>query len=369
MAVQMAIWRMTDGGPVPLKFGSLDLEERLENMVAADPTLTGMELLVVGRQVATSFGGWIDVLAVDVDGRLHVLELKRDRTPRDVVAQVLDYGSWVQTLTLDEVEAIFAEQMGTSFDEAFAERFGSPVPDLFNSDQQLTVIASELDPASDRIVEYLVERFSVPINAVFFRHFVDGDSEYLARTWLISPEDAQGRASSAKRAASKVRPWNGRDYYVVLGRTDDPESRWDVARKYGFVGAGGGGWYWKPLRNLQKGNRVFAYVGGAGYVAVGEVVGEVVRLADLVIDQDGDEVKVVDQVDVSQAMRDRALSADEDDTEYAVPVRWLGTRSVGQAVMEPGLFASQVTACKLRDERTIEVLSKAFQLDDQPGGA
>jgi hypothetical protein len=34
------------------------------------------------------------VLGVDVEGRIHVIELKRDRTPREVVAQILDYGSW-----------------------------------------------------------------------------------------------------------------------------------------------------------------------------------------------------------------------------------------------------------------------------------
>ena len=78
----MAIWRMTKNGPVPLQFGSLDLERRLEDMIVADPSLTGMEVLVVGRQVHTGFGGNIDVLAVDVEGRLHVFELKSDRTPR-----------------------------------------------------------------------------------------------------------------------------------------------------------------------------------------------------------------------------------------------------------------------------------------------
>jgi hypothetical protein len=35
-----------------------------------------------------------------VEGRIHVIELKRDRTPREVVAQILDYGSWVpRTIT------------------------------------------------------------------------------------------------------------------------------------------------------------------------------------------------------------------------------------------------------------------------------
>jgi RecB family endonuclease NucS len=111
----MAIWRMTDAGPVPLRYGSLDLERRLEDMIVLDPSLTGMDLLVVGRQVRTAFEGNIDVVAVDVDAHVHVLELKRGRTPREVVAQVLDYGSWAQTLTLDEISAVFAEQNHGTF--------------------------------------------------------------------------------------------------------------------------------------------------------------------------------------------------------------------------------------------------------------
>jgi hypothetical protein len=202
MSVEMAIWRMTDAGPVPLDFAPLRLERELEDMLVGDPSLAGLDVLVVGRQVPTPFGGFVDVLGVDAEGRLHVIELKRDRTPRDVVAQTLDYGSWAQSLTLDDVSDLFEEAQGDdSFDEAFAERFGHPLPDVFNADQQLTIVASELDPASDRIVEYLAERFGVPINAVFFRHFLDQDASYLARTWLLAPEEA------AAAQARKVEPW------------------------------------------------------------------------------------------------------------------------------------------------------------------
>ena len=41
---------------------------------------------------------YIDLLGLDADGRTHVLKIKRDRTPQDVVAQALDYGSWVKGL-------------------------------------------------------------------------------------------------------------------------------------------------------------------------------------------------------------------------------------------------------------------------------
>ena len=70
---------------------------------------------------------------------------------------------------------------------------------MVNADQQFTIIASELDPTSDRIVEFLAESYGVPINAVFFRHFSDGDRQYLARTWLLDPNEATTGSGSLSR--------------------------------------------------------------------------------------------------------------------------------------------------------------------------
>ena len=68
-------------------------------------------------------------------------------TPRDVVAQALDYGSWVQGLGLDDLEQIYLDHQGgeTHLGEAFAQRFDSPLPDIVNAEQQFTIIAAELD--------------------------------------------------------------------------------------------------------------------------------------------------------------------------------------------------------------------------------
>ena len=109
MAVEMAIWRMTDDGPHPLVSSPWDSEQRLEDMLAEDPGMSGTNLLIIGRQVQTAFGGVIDLLALNAEGRVHVLELKRDLTPRDVVAQTLDYGSWAKDLSLEELEQIYLD--------------------------------------------------------------------------------------------------------------------------------------------------------------------------------------------------------------------------------------------------------------------
>ena len=58
--------------------------------------------MVIGRQVGTAHGGRIDLLAISEDGSLTVIELKRDKTSRDIVAQILDYASWVGSLDTPE---------------------------------------------------------------------------------------------------------------------------------------------------------------------------------------------------------------------------------------------------------------------------
>lgn len=366
MAVEMAIWRMTDAGPLQLVSSPLVSEQRLEDMLAEDPGMCGIDLLVIGRQVRTRYGGFIDLLALDADGRAHVLELKRDRTPRDVVAQTLDYGSWVQDLGIEDLEQIYAHDHDdeTDLGEAFAERFDSPLPDVVNADQQFTIIASELDPTSDRIVEFLADSYGVPINAVFFRHFSDGDRQYLARTWLLDPQMA--RDTTQRPSGNKSRPWNGRDFYCVLDRAEQPD-RWSIARKYGLLSAGGGSRYWKPFRHLAAGMRVFAYVGGAGYVGIGRVTGGMIPARDARVEIDGQLRALVDQPELSAERWKDAASENPELVEMVVPVEWLGTRPITEAIWEKGLFSSQHVACKLRDENTIRTVESAFGLDATTG--
>ena len=99
-------------------------------------------------------------------------------------------------------------------------------------------------------------------------------------------------------------------------------------------------------------------------MGIGEVTGPMVPLRDLKVEHNGAIVSVISQPDLAPILKERALSEDEETTEFAVPVNWIVTRQPSEAISERGLFASQVTVCKLRDERTIEVVTAAFDLGD-----
>ena len=109
MPQEVGLWRVDGSKPVKVARSGLPPESQLEVMIEADPTILGTSLLLIGRQVPTDYGKFIDLLAVDDEGALHVLELKRDRTPREVVAQVMDDGSWVQALTDHQVRDLYRD--------------------------------------------------------------------------------------------------------------------------------------------------------------------------------------------------------------------------------------------------------------------
>ena len=72
-------------------------------MIVAAPKLLSDEWMLIGRQEDTGVGGRIDLLAIAPDGALVPIELRRDKIPRDVVAQSLDYASWVEKLRAEDI--------------------------------------------------------------------------------------------------------------------------------------------------------------------------------------------------------------------------------------------------------------------------
>jgi hypothetical protein len=355
--VEFGIWRI-DGGLRKVPFAKFGDEGRLEDILERDVSILGLEVMVIGRQVPTSYGKRVDLLAIDAAGDLHAIELKRDRTPREVVAQVLDYGSWVKDLGHEDILALFSEHhKGARLEEEFETRFGDVLPDALNQEHHLVIVASELDNSTERIVRYLSGEFSVPVSVLFFRYYVDGDREYLARTWLNDP--ALADAAPAKQGKAKARePWNGQDFYVTCG--EGPHRNWDDEIRYGYISSGGGKKYTSPLNQLFTGCRVFVYIPGTGYVGVGTVTETAQPVTEFMVEVDGERTALLDAPLKAPSLAEHTTP---DNMEYAVRVDWVKTLPREQAIKEKGMFANQNSACKLRNSFTLERLTDKFGLD------
>jgi hypothetical protein len=360
LPLEIGLWRVTDGA-VQLAPARMPMESRLENLILQDPSILETELLLIGNQVLTSHGKFLDILGIDVEGTVHIVELKRDRTPRDIVAQALDYASWVQGLSNEDVRDIFKKHhYGADFDTAFADRFGgTPTPDDLNEAHKITIVASDLDDSTERIVQYLSSTYSIPINVMLFRYFSDQGHDYLARTWLL-PSTAE---AGSTQLGSKKSTWNGSDWYVAFG-TESQRRSWTDARKYGFVSAGGGEWYSRSLRKLPLGARIFVHVPGRGYVGVGTVTGAAMPASEarLAVNYDQQSFRTLD-LQGDYGLHGEGLDEDGSDiNEYIVPISWERTVDSAEAFWRKGLFANQNSACKLRHLLTIREVAKAFEI-------
>lgn len=218
-------------------------------MIVAAPRLLSDEWMLIGRQEYTGFGR-IDLLAIAPDGALVLIELKRNRTPREVVGQALDYAGWVEKLAADDIVGVYGRfAPGRSLAADFRQRFGHDLDeDSLNQSHQIIIVASSLDDSTERIVSYLTER-------------------------------------------DISEPWNG-EFYASFG---EGESRsWADAVEYGFICGGGGAWYSKTLNLLNAGDRVWVKVPGYGFVGVGRVMGRAQPAADFRVITPEGEVPVLD---------------------------------------------------------------------------
>ena len=173
--------RIEDGLVERIKSESIDYERYFECWLENNPSLLLDEdegsstILWIGRQVTASvgeIGKFPDLLGIDSSGDLVIVELKKGKTPRDVIAQILEYTSWASRLDyngLDDLARNYYSDneiyAGKSLKEIHQEVFNLDLSvdfeKIVNRKQRLFIVAEEVSPIVKQVSEHLRESYNM----------------------------------------------------------------------------------------------------------------------------------------------------------------------------------------------------------------
>lgn len=182
----------------------VDHEEAvLEDWLESNPDgiIEDGRVLIIGRQVVTNFGGFIDLLGLDREGDVVVVELKRDRTPRDTIAQSLDYASFAERLDSSQLQDILRSYLNDdslSLAEHHREYFELKADEAvaFNKDQRIVIVGQRVTPDIRQTATFLRSK-GLRVTCVEFTFFQAGGG-----TRLLSQEIVVGTESEKPKQVS-----------------------------------------------------------------------------------------------------------------------------------------------------------------------
>ena len=171
----------------------LDSEKELEDFLEKHPQTLQDDMFIIGRQVATVDGKFIDLLGIDKDGSTVIIELKKEKTPRQVIAQIIQYAQWiaedVDTNRLNEIakDKKYLEDFPSIW-KKFESTFGTEDA-ILNESQKLYIVAESIDPQISKMVQYL-RTYKMNIMCVEMKfHKTPSGKLQLERNFVVPKEE------------------------------------------------------------------------------------------------------------------------------------------------------------------------------------
>jgi hypothetical protein len=126
----------------------------LEPWIESNTDILGSGIVIIGRQTMSSSGP-IDLLGIDRTGNVVIVEIKRDKLPREALAQAIDYASDAAAWNIEKLEEICLEYSGKTLEEIFAESFQDvDLENLnINDTQRIILVGFSVESALERMIE------------------------------------------------------------------------------------------------------------------------------------------------------------------------------------------------------------------------
>ncbi len=148
-----------------VEFSQLGFQERrdIQEWVAANPRILGEDLLIIGKE----FSGFdrtnerLDLLAIEPDGTLVIIELKRDDTGSDAHWQAVKYASYFRHAQDDGIIRMLATYKDISEEDAedlLLRHLGDDDFSSLNHDQRIILASHRFAPEVTSAVLWLNEK-------------------------------------------------------------------------------------------------------------------------------------------------------------------------------------------------------------------
>lgn len=185
-------------------FEKIKQEADLEVLFENNPEyfFEGSKVLIIGRQVATNLNTFIDLLGIDKTGNTVVIELKRGRTPRETVAQLLEYASFVENLDYFQLNEIFQNYTSEeiSLEDYHQQFFQNETDELtsFNKSTRLIIVAQDISKEI-RQTSLFLRKKGIDIYCMEFKYFETESGEK-----IISSDFVVGEAEFIRQKVQSV---------------------------------------------------------------------------------------------------------------------------------------------------------------------
>lgn len=159
-------------------------EQEIEDLLWPNlEAFLGVPAFPVARQPTVADGLRPDIVALDSEGRVQVIEIKRD-VDRNQLAQCLEYAGWARGTGLDELAAMFHRGPEAFFAE-WTEFTDTDAPRLVQRPPHLILVARDFDARTDAALTFLTENH-LPLSVLRVtvyedsrgRRFVDVDADH-----------------------------------------------------------------------------------------------------------------------------------------------------------------------------------------------
>jgi hypothetical protein len=146
-------------------------------------------------------------------------------------------------------------------------------------------------------------------------------------------------------------------YFVNVG--EGAHRSWEDCMKFGFLSAGQDKKYSDPIRTLEPGDIVVAYLKGYGFVGVGKVKEKAVKIADF--RNNGKSLS-----DLPLKTKNMFNNSGNEKTEFILKIKWLKVFESKDAkfVKKNDLFTPRLIKASLQNQKkTLDFINKEFDMD------